>query len=93
MLTDISFASMSSKQRGTFMKLALRRAQAISVVNVAVVLSLEKHTVTRAAIALGAVAPKIIRAPAAEEYLKARASMSQRSSTLRLDPRREPPDR
>jgi len=88
MLTDISFASMSSKQRGTFMKLALRRAQAISVVNVAVVLSLEKHTVTRAAIALGAVAPKIIRAPAAEEYLNGKSldePTIQHAATLTRD--------
>jgi CO/xanthine dehydrogenase FAD-binding subunit len=69
MLTDISFAGLSSEQRGTFVKVALRRAQAISLVNVALVLTLRGSLVQKAAIALGAVAPTIIRAPAAEEFL------------------------
>src|SRR5690606_22020066 len=65
----ISFPAMPSTARGTFIKLALRRAQAISIVNVAVILDLEADTVKSAAIALGAVAPTIIRAPEAEAYL------------------------
>ena len=69
MLTDIFLPALKSSQRGTFIKLALRRAQAISVVNIAVVLSLEANTVRSAAIALGAVAPTIIRAEKAEAYL------------------------
>jgi xanthine dehydrogenase iron-sulfur cluster and FAD-binding subunit A len=69
MLVDISFPALASTARGTFIKLALRRAQAISIVNVAVVLELEADTVKSAAIALGAVAPTIIRAPEAEAYL------------------------
>lgn len=69
MLVDISFPAMPSTARGTFIKLALRRAQAISIVNVAVILDLEAETVKSAAIALGAVAPTIIRAAEAEAYL------------------------
>jgi carbon-monoxide dehydrogenase medium subunit len=68
---------MASNARGTFIKLALRRAQAISIIDVAIVLDitpsfragLEPDTVKSAAIALGAVAPTIIRIPAAESYL------------------------
>src|ERR1041384_2912936 len=37
MLLDISFPAMASTARGTFIKLALRRAQAISIIDVAVV--------------------------------------------------------
>jgi carbon-monoxide dehydrogenase medium subunit len=70
MLTEISFPAMTRGQRGTFLKLALRSAQAISVVNVAVVLDLRGKEVRRAAIALGAVAPTIIRAEAAERFLE-----------------------
>lgn len=77
MLVDISFPAMTATQRGTFVKLALRRAQAISVINVAVILdtspslsaSLEADTVKSASITLGAVAPTIIHAPEAENYL------------------------
>jgi carbon-monoxide dehydrogenase medium subunit len=69
MLVDISFMEMSNIQRGTFVKLALRRAQAISVINVAIILSLDSDTVAKAAITLGAVAPTIIHAPEAELYL------------------------
>jgi carbon-monoxide dehydrogenase medium subunit len=47
----------------------LRRAQAISLVNVAVILDLQADTVRAASIALGAVAPTIIHAPEAEQYL------------------------
>jgi xanthine dehydrogenase iron-sulfur cluster and FAD-binding subunit A len=69
MLTDISFSAMSADQRGTFVKLALRRAQAISLVNVAMVLTIQRDVVTSASIAFGAVAPTIIHAPEAEAYL------------------------
>jgi xanthine dehydrogenase iron-sulfur cluster and FAD-binding subunit A len=72
MLVDISFPAMTSIQRGTFVKLALRRAQAISVINVAVILNLEADTVRKASITLGAVAPTIIHAPEAEAYLVGR---------------------
>ena len=68
-LADIAFPALKKNQRGTFIKLALRRAQAISVINVAVVLTLEAATVKSASITLGAVAPTIIHAEEAETYL------------------------
>ena len=69
MLVDISFPALTTAQRGTFIKLALRRAQAISIVDVALVLTLEADSVRNASITLGAVAPTIIHAPEAEAYL------------------------
>jgi len=69
MLVDISFPAMKSGQRGAFIKLALRRAQAISVINVAVIVDLSADTVQSAAITLGAVAPTIIHARTAESFL------------------------
>lgn len=69
MLVDISFPALTATQRGTFIKLALRRAQAISIVDVALVLDLEADSVRSASITLGAVAPTIIHAPEAEAYL------------------------
>lgn len=69
MVVDISFPAMTEQQTGTFLKLGLRRAQAISVVNVAVVLTLSVDTVTEARIVLGSVAPTIVRATEAEQFL------------------------
>jgi xanthine dehydrogenase iron-sulfur cluster and FAD-binding subunit A len=69
-LVDIAFPALKKSQHGTFIKLALRRAQAISVINVAVVLGLEAATTVKSAsITLGAVTPTIIHAEEAEKYL------------------------
>lgn len=81
MLIDIQFPALKANQRGTFIKLGLRRAQAISVVNVAVVLTFAEPLaedeapgtrvpVSEARITLGSVAPTIIRAPEAEAALQ-----------------------
>ena len=72
MLVDISFPALHTHHRGVFMKLGLRQAQAISVVNVAIVLSLDEKKITDAAITLGSVAPTIVHARQAEIYLKGR---------------------
>lgn len=68
-LTDISFMGLNEHQQGVYKKFALRRAQAISLVNAAIVLSLEGGKVNGASITLGAVAPTIIHARKAEKYL------------------------
>ena len=73
LLSAISFPALDEGQRGVFLKLGLRRAQAISVVDAAVVLRLdERGTVTSARIALGSVAPTIVSAPLAEQALLGR---------------------
>jgi len=69
MLVNICIPGTQVNRRGTFIKYALRRAQAISVVNAAVVLSMNGAVVENAAITLGAVAPVIIHATEAEQYL------------------------
>ena len=69
LLVDISFPALTATQRGTFVKLALRRAQAISVVNVAVILDLAGDTAQSASITLGAVTPIIVHAKEAEAWL------------------------
>lgn len=84
MLVDISFPAMTKNQRGTFIKLALRRAQAISLVNVAVILDLKADTVQSASITLGAVSPTIIHAEEAEKFL-AKKKLSKKNIALAAD--------
>lgn len=69
MLVEVQVPAMAPGERGVFLKLGLRRALAISVVNVAAVVRLEDGIVTRARIALGSVAPTVIRAREAEGVL------------------------
>lgn len=70
LMREILIPPMRADQRGVFLKLGLRRAQAISVVDVAVIVSVDKSgAVNDARIALGSVAPTIVRAPAAEACL------------------------
>jgi carbon-monoxide dehydrogenase medium subunit len=69
MVVQVQFQKMSPKDRGTFIKLGLRRAQAISVVSAAVVLEFEDMEISNAWIALGAVAPTIITCGQAEQVM------------------------
>ncbi len=77
MLVDIAFPALGPHERGTFLKLGLRRAQAISLVDVAVVLKLagagDPARVEAARVALGSVAPTIVRCADAEAFLAGRA--------------------
>ncbi len=79
MLTRVSIPLSDAARRGNFIKLGLRRAQAISVLSVAGSLAVadgssdwQSAEITDAAIALGAVAPTVVRAPEAEAYLVGR---------------------
>jgi carbon-monoxide dehydrogenase medium subunit len=88
MLQELSFPALHPTQRGTFVKLALRRAQAISVVNVAIVLDFDGTKVRSAAIALGSIAPTIIRADSAESCLMGKRldeETIQKAGTLARD--------
>jgi len=78
MLTEISFPALkdASREFGTFIKLGLRRAQAISVVNAAVVLGFQNSKsevrnskIESAWITLGSVAPTIVAADEAQRFL------------------------
>jgi len=69
MLVDISFPVMKANQRGVFIKYGLRKAQAISVVNLSIILTLDGTVVTDSSIILGSVAPVVIHAIDGENYL------------------------
>ena len=77
MLIDISFPAFNWNQKGVFLKLGLRQAQAISVVNVSIILSVDNSIVEDSSITLGAVAPTIVHAVEAENYLKGKDLTSQ----------------
>ena len=71
LLRGIHIPALRGNQRGVFLKLGLRRAQAISVVDAAVVIEQQADgAIADAKIALGSVAATIIRAPEAEAYLR-----------------------
>jgi xanthine dehydrogenase iron-sulfur cluster and FAD-binding subunit A len=69
LVREIRFPALSERQRGLFLKLGLRRAQAISVIDAAFVLTFAGEEVAEARITLGCLAPTIVRARTAEAYL------------------------
>jgi len=68
-IVDIFFDAPESNQQSYFIKSALRKAQAISVINISVLLTLIDETIQNSNITMGAVAPTIIHALDAEDYL------------------------
>ena len=72
LVRSIGVRKLDADRRGIFLKLGLRRAQAISVINVAIVVTFDAARVADARIALGCVAPTIVRARAAEAALGGR---------------------
>jgi len=70
LIREIRVPALAAHQRGLFLKLGLRRAQAISVIDVAMVLTFSDGVVSEARIALGSLAPTVVRASTAEMYLR-----------------------
>ena len=69
LITGVTVEPLDGNQRGIFVKLGLRQAVNIAIINVAVVLAFDGERVTRARIALGSVAPTVVRACEAEAAL------------------------
>ena len=87
-MADIAFPAPPEASHSTFIKLGLRRAQAIAIVNVAAVLELKESEVVEASIAMGSVTPTIMRIEAVEEYLRGRTlddETIQRASELAVE--------
>jgi len=72
LVTAISIRPLGESDRATYCKLQLRRAMAISLLSVAVVLWMDGETCLDAGIGLGAVAAVPFRAEAAEAVLRGR---------------------
>lgn len=73
LMTNISFPALAENQRGIFLKLGLRRVQAISVINIAIVVTIQDGIIDQPKITLGCVAPVIVHAEAAEKYLQGKS--------------------
>lgn len=69
MVREIRFPALSENQRGLWRRIGLRRAQAISVIHTALVLTFDGETITEASITLGSLAPTIVHARQAEAFL------------------------
>lgn len=70
LVTEVRFSKVGEHQQGVYLKLGLRKAQAISLVNMASLLTMDGDRIDQAVITLGAVAPTIIHAEVAESYLR-----------------------
>ncbi|NPV76775.1 MAG: 2Fe-2S iron-sulfur cluster binding domain-containing protein [Anaerolineae bacterium] len=88
MLVDIVFPALNPNSKGTFIKFALRKAQAISVVNISIVLEMQKEIIRSTKITLGSVAPTILSVKEAEEYLTGKSlsdAIIEKASNLVAD--------
>jgi len=88
MVTAIRFPALSENQGSAFERLARRKALALPVLNVAVVVSLDDGHFRDARIAMGPVAPMPFRARRAEESLRGAPSTSetiQRAAKAAID--------
>jgi CO/xanthine dehydrogenase FAD-binding subunit len=72
LLTDIVIPKANLNKPAAFEKFGLRKGQALALVNAAAALFVDKGNFKAPRIALGAVAPVVIRAPKAETYLEGR---------------------
>ena len=70
MVCEIGFKALGQQERGMWRRIGLRRAQAISVIHVGIVVSLHEGVVQGARIALGCLAPTVVRARQTEEFLE-----------------------
>lgn len=69
LVTAIQFPLLQPNQRGIYVKLGNRSAQAISVIHLAVVVTLDAEIVTDARIAVGSVAPTVELLPHAQSAI------------------------
>ncbi|MDH3755441.1 MAG: FAD binding domain-containing protein [Acidimicrobiia bacterium] len=72
LVTGVIVPPMGEDQRGIFVKLGLRRAQAISVVHLAATVTIAEGVVSDATLALGSVAPTVVLVPDLAERLQGR---------------------
>ena len=72
LVRQIEVPALTGRAQQSFLKFTLRRPIDFAIVSVAALISVEHGVCTQARIALGAVAPGVYRAVAAEEFLQGR---------------------
>lgn len=88
MVTDLKFKKLPHSSRSSFQKYLLRNVHGISVANLTVILDFKNEIIKDACITLGAVAPIIVHAESAEEYLNGKSldpDTISHSASLALD--------
>ncbi|NLB71670.1 MAG: hypothetical protein GX797_06675 [Chloroflexi bacterium] len=70
LVREIVFKPLKPSQRGSFIKQALRKTQAIATLNCCVILDLEGDLIVDAVVTMGSIAPAVIHSPRAEEFLR-----------------------
>ena len=68
-LVDIFFDGLKENQKSIFLKYAIRKSQAISICNAAIILTLNNLKVQAASIILGSIAPTVVNATDSEKYI------------------------
>ena len=69
LIKEIVFKPLKSSQKGSFIKQALRKTQAIATLNCCVLLEMDGEQIVDATVTMGSVAPTIVHSPEAEKYL------------------------
>ncbi|MBM3136710.1 MAG: 2Fe-2S iron-sulfur cluster binding domain-containing protein [Chloroflexi bacterium] len=69
LVADLRFKKLSPSSKSSFQKYLLRNIHGISVANATVILDFEENVIQQATITLGAVAPVIVHAEKAENFL------------------------
>jgi len=85
LVREIVYKPLKASQRGSFIKQALRKVQAISTLNCCVILDLDGDLITDAIVTMGSVAPTVIHSQQAEDLLKGNrlnAEIAHRASEL-----------
>lgn len=70
LVREIIFKPLKASQRGSFIKQALRRTQAISTLNCCVLLDMEDDQILDAVVTMGSIAPTVIHSTGAEDFLR-----------------------
>jgi CO/xanthine dehydrogenase FAD-binding subunit len=76
-IKKVCFERLPDGSGSAFLKYGLRECQAISVVSVASIIEVQQGKILTSRIALGAVAPTIVRCPEAEQYLFGKSPSSE----------------